>query len=748
MFNYEAFRAWVQKTLPLVYDDSLTYYEQICKIIYYLNDLYKRYAEITPEIQAAVAAKIDELIASGAFDEIISSALETAVQQRNLSGDIAALHVIPHYSIQSLTTAENGDIILTGSKMDSYIGGESCILAVDPSSGRVLDYKEFSGGHAGQIAFYAGCVWTSDYASPGGAGAKWWIIPYDTANREFTSGGWFNWYVSLPSAEDCTSFALDAARGELYAFAGTSSKMNTTRRAYVAPVPSSVAADVNFTSGTFDPAPVTLTNPNSISGNQSGQGWFAKDGNIFRVFNGGAVGIWERKEYVAAFKGFYNLDKIAGDYIGAGEFEKFHIANNGICYSASQFYLPSDDSLKTDPAWALSRNADGTINYNPTTYEDRYFVVVRYDLTRNVPKQDRTTYTGKTLTLNVKQYDDNNVQRTFLTEDGQQFGTADTPLYDIRLAVQIAISNTEQVVTINIIGDLICPSLEINETAQNIIIRATVPANGAATVNFGHVEIVGKAAIYGRKYHDYDNNTDTYTYINIEYLQVTGRGICKTRLCTFENNSVISDSYPGGFFGLTPPYIKNEAVLMVNACSTTSNDNILDVLTGSVSSLDFGRGTGSPGLITTGDDENPLENTNAARGLFGGYGFRQPGFDVANASAYTSNGWKTVEDANGNSMTFYPGKYSLTFGVPGNAAGVANYIIDITKDNRRGVATVLYTESGDDYMDIIAYSLGGSGANANKIYINKVQTYSYDAATWSTFINAKSTLLHIERVLD
>ena len=34
-----AFRFWCQKVLPLVYDDSLSYYEILCKIVDYINKL-------------------------------------------------------------------------------------------------------------------------------------------------------------------------------------------------------------------------------------------------------------------------------------------------------------------------------------------------------------------------------------------------------------------------------------------------------------------------------------------------------------------------------------------------------------------------------------------------------------------------------------------------------------------------------------------------------------------------------------
>ena len=39
MERLKHFRFWCQKVLPLVYDDSLSYYEVLCKIVAYLNKL-------------------------------------------------------------------------------------------------------------------------------------------------------------------------------------------------------------------------------------------------------------------------------------------------------------------------------------------------------------------------------------------------------------------------------------------------------------------------------------------------------------------------------------------------------------------------------------------------------------------------------------------------------------------------------------------------------------------------------------
>ena len=39
--KYRTFNFWCQKVLPLVYDDSLSYYEVLCKAIEYINNLIK-----------------------------------------------------------------------------------------------------------------------------------------------------------------------------------------------------------------------------------------------------------------------------------------------------------------------------------------------------------------------------------------------------------------------------------------------------------------------------------------------------------------------------------------------------------------------------------------------------------------------------------------------------------------------------------------------------------------------------------
>lgn len=78
MIDGRHFMFWCQKVLPLVYDDSLSYYEVLCKVRDYLNNIIddlKAVSDITDENQKQIAVinqeieeinkEIDELVASG-----------------------------------------------------------------------------------------------------------------------------------------------------------------------------------------------------------------------------------------------------------------------------------------------------------------------------------------------------------------------------------------------------------------------------------------------------------------------------------------------------------------------------------------------------------------------------------------------------------------------------------------------------------------------------------------------------------
>lgn len=91
----EPFRYWCQKVLPLVYDDSLSYYELLCKVVDYLNktmedvgtlngdisNMYTAFKQLqdyvnnyfsTLDVQEEINNKLDEMAKSGYLSSIIA----------------------------------------------------------------------------------------------------------------------------------------------------------------------------------------------------------------------------------------------------------------------------------------------------------------------------------------------------------------------------------------------------------------------------------------------------------------------------------------------------------------------------------------------------------------------------------------------------------------------------------------------------------------------------------------------------
>lgn len=57
----ESFRFWCQKVLPLVYDDSLSYYEVLCKLVDYINTMINNQMNLN-EIVKEYGITINQLI--------------------------------------------------------------------------------------------------------------------------------------------------------------------------------------------------------------------------------------------------------------------------------------------------------------------------------------------------------------------------------------------------------------------------------------------------------------------------------------------------------------------------------------------------------------------------------------------------------------------------------------------------------------------------------------------------------------
>ena len=94
----ESIKVWCQKVLPLVYDDSLSYSETLCKVLYILNKVIENVDVLadsikTLDVESVVNERLDKMIENGYFEGIIEKLLPDILPSINnrineLEGDI------------------------------------------------------------------------------------------------------------------------------------------------------------------------------------------------------------------------------------------------------------------------------------------------------------------------------------------------------------------------------------------------------------------------------------------------------------------------------------------------------------------------------------------------------------------------------------------------------------------------------------------------------------------------------------
>lgn len=109
--DLQPFRFWCQKVLPLVYDDSLSYYELLCKVVDYLNktmedvgvlegdvtklhEAYKKLQEYvntyfsTLDVQEEINNKLDAMAKDGSLTELIKKYVDPFIKEQNNKIDV------------------------------------------------------------------------------------------------------------------------------------------------------------------------------------------------------------------------------------------------------------------------------------------------------------------------------------------------------------------------------------------------------------------------------------------------------------------------------------------------------------------------------------------------------------------------------------------------------------------------------------------------------------------------------------
>lgn len=106
VLHVKPFRFWCQKVLPLTYDDALSYYEVLCKCVYYINLILEEIEKIEEEINK-ILERLDKIEADIEYIKnqliIILNKIEELEQRiTSIEGDII--------NLQNRVTLIEGDI--------------------------------------------------------------------------------------------------------------------------------------------------------------------------------------------------------------------------------------------------------------------------------------------------------------------------------------------------------------------------------------------------------------------------------------------------------------------------------------------------------------------------------------------------------------------------------------------------------------------------------------------------------------
>ena len=134
------FRFWCQKVLPLVYDDSLSYYELLCKVVCKLNEMAENQNNLSDEIKQ-VAQDLDD------FKNQVPGMIEAKVEEW-LDNYIATHGLVNHVNgmtgdvvLKKLAAPAEGGLSISGE--DGYNGSEDKTIEI--AAGGVTTEKIASG---------------------------------------------------------------------------------------------------------------------------------------------------------------------------------------------------------------------------------------------------------------------------------------------------------------------------------------------------------------------------------------------------------------------------------------------------------------------------------------------------------------------------------------------------------------------------------------------------------------------------
>lgn len=170
------FRFWCQMTLPLVYDDSLSYYELLCKVVKYINSLMDDVAEVESTI-GTLNDSFEELqeYVDNYFDDLnVSEEIDRRLDEMAASGELselirpivadAAPAIITQWmedNIEPTTPVVDESLSVSGAAADAAIVGNKLIYPIAATGITwTPGYYDADGYHG---ATEAGDFWLSNW---------------------------------------------------------------------------------------------------------------------------------------------------------------------------------------------------------------------------------------------------------------------------------------------------------------------------------------------------------------------------------------------------------------------------------------------------------------------------------------------------------------------------------------------------------------------------------------------------------
>lgn len=217
MGNYrelQPFRYWCQKVLPLVYDDSLSYYELLCKVVDYLNktmedvetlhgdvtNLHTAYEQLQNyvnnyfsnlDVQEEINNKLDEMVNNGTFSRLLNQATKSPIVVDSID-DMTQQNLLYILSSNMHIYQWNGSSFVDSGAVYSFPSNTLASVSILPENTDVLSL-------------------TKDGYYLGTNNTKYINMPYQMTNRAFLL-----FVATVNNNKSFLMFDLSGSTGEQY----------------------------------------------------------------------------------------------------------------------------------------------------------------------------------------------------------------------------------------------------------------------------------------------------------------------------------------------------------------------------------------------------------------------------------------------------------------------------------------------------------------------------------------------------